>query len=562
MQIYLFCYCLADKAENLLNKIDKNTAAVLNKDKYELPQSQLTHVTWTPPESCGSTQEEIALKFSTESKHPYVDSTSNLSSLTNSRDEELLTFLNTPNSSPKKNIEVSMSPPTPSSLMVEHPTDTTDSISELSNHSDCSSSSPMHTSVELPDNFNYDDVEIKNEVTDSVNNEPIENQSVGIVLDNGYNYESQQKNLEVNKLINSSSNKYIKRYLKEIERNLEERNELLGKQETDHQKEIIVLNEKLQSLNVEKMQLSKQVVELQFALERSRSELNSTRADLDQHKARALKTLQEKEKLIAELRCNESTGMDDTMIMELNQLRQERDILREENQQISEQLRIVREELMNADVKLEKMRQNSAEANVQAQEILATERRRRLDAEEDARLHSEEIRSLKDELIRQRNSYTSQLQKSNSEISRLRMQLSATSTPSSEVELRLASLTKTLVSKQQALESLTTERNALRLQLEKIEHELRNSRRNILYNNLNDTDDAKAQVPTFLMETPFDTGVTRRVKRAYSSLDAISIRTGVFLRRYPLARILVLIYMALLQFWVLIVLLSQSPEAH
>lgn len=63
------------------------------------------------------------------------------------------------------------------------------------------------------------------------------------------------------------------------------------------------------------------------------------------------------------------------------------------------------------------------------------------------------------------------------------------------------------------------------------------------YNNINDTDDAKAQVPTFLMETPFDTSVTRRVKRAYSSLDAISVRTGVFLRRYPLARILVLFYM-------------------
>lgn len=42
---------LADKAENLLNKIDKNTAAVLNKDKYELPQAQLTHVTWIPSES-------------------------------------------------------------------------------------------------------------------------------------------------------------------------------------------------------------------------------------------------------------------------------------------------------------------------------------------------------------------------------------------------------------------------------------------------------------------------------------------------------------------------------
>lgn len=72
--------------------------------------------------------------------------------------------------------------------------------------------------------------------------------------------------------------------------------------------------------------------------------------------------------------------------------------------------------------------------------------------------------------------------------------------------------------------------------------EYRNSRKTLLYSS-NDTDDAKAQVPSFLMETPFDTSVTRRVKRAYSSLDAISIRTGVFLRRYPLARILILIYM-------------------
>lgn len=53
---------------------------------------------------------------------------------------------------------------------------------------------------------------------------------------------------------------------------------------------------------------------------------------------------------------------------------------------------------------------------------------------------------------------------------------------------------------------------------------------------------AKAQVPRFMIESPFDTGMTRRVKRAYSSLDAVSIRTGVFLRRYPFARIFVLCY--------------------
>lgn len=569
---------LADKAENLLNKIDKNTAAVLNKDKYDVPQSQLTEVTWLPPESRLNAPETTSLASAPGSPRqlPYVRSIPNLSSLSMnsvaSKDEELLTFLNTPGSSPKKSAtEIPMSSPTPSSLMVEHPTDSTDSVSELSTRSG-SSSSPdlMHTSVDVPDDFNHD-VNIGNDIIHKLNNGIVGEHVSGITLDKGQNVVErrsdaaqqgyEQEATEVAKLMNSSHNKHIRKYLKEVERNLEERNELLGKQETDHQKEIAVQNEKLQSLYTEKLQLSKQTVELQSALERTRSELNSTRSDLEQHRARALKTLQEKEKLIAELRSNESTGMDDTTIMELNQLRQERDTLREENQQISEQLRVVREELMNADVKLEKMRQKSAETNIQTQEILTTERHRRLDAEEDARLHSEEIRSLKDELIRQRNSYASQLQKNESEIAKLRMQISATSTPSSEVETRLASLTHTLVSKQQALESLTTERNALRLQLEKIEYEFRNSRRNVTYN-INDTDDAKAQVPTFLMETPFDTGVTRRVKRAYSSLDAISVRTGVFLRRYPLARILVFFYMALLQFWVLVVLLSQSPEAH
>ncbi|XP_076635962.1 golgin A5 [Colletes latitarsis] len=573
---------LADKAENLLNKIDKNTAAVLNKDKYEVAQPQLTEVTWIPPETGFNTHEGTTLTSASESpkQFPYIRSLPNLPSLaTNSitsKDEELFTFLNTPDSSPKKSrAEISMSPSTSSSLM------TIDSVSELSIHSGRSSPSLMHTSVEVPDDLNHDSVNIKNEnlykneVTHTLNHEIISGQTSGITLDNEqsiterpldtaqqlYEYEGKQEIMDVNKFINSSHNKNVRKYLKEIERNLEERNELLGKQETDHQKEIIVLNEKLQSLYTEKVQLSKQVIELQSALDRSRSELNSTRSDLEQHKARALKTLQEKEKLITELRSNESTGMDDTTIMELNQLRQERETLREENQQISEQLRIVREELMNADVNLEKMRQKSTEANIQTQEIVTTERRKRLDAEEDAKLHSEEIRSLKDELIRQRNSYTKQLQKNESEIAKFRMQLSAIATPNSEIESRLATLTQTLVSKQQALENLTTERNALRLQLEKIEHEFRNSRRNVSYN-INDTDDAKAQVPTFLMETPFDTGVTRRVKRAYSLLDAISIRTGVFLRRYPLARILVLFYMALLQFWVFVVLLSQSPEAH
>ena len=74
------------------------------------------------------------------------------------------------------------------------------------------------------------------------------------IIQQGYEYDVKQENIEINKLMNSPHNKYIKKYLKEVERNLEERNELLGKQKTDHQKEIIVFNEKLQTLYAEKVQ--------------------------------------------------------------------------------------------------------------------------------------------------------------------------------------------------------------------------------------------------------------------------------------------------------------------
>jgi len=229
-------------------------------------------------------------------------------------------------------------------------------------------------------------------------------------------YKIKSSNVKTDNLDNPIDLANKRKYIRELERHLEKQNEFLGKQ-TDFQKEIVVLNEKLKALEVEKLEQSKQVVDLQSIIDRNRQELNSIRSELEQHKARALKTLQEKEKLIAELKSNAPTAMDEATIMELNQLksvqltsvfyksiinmrqsfykhiilnhRQERDSVREENQQMCQQLKMLREELMNADLNLEKIRQKSAETNLQNQEILANERRRRLETEEDMRLHSE-----------------------------------------------------------------------------------------------------------------------------------------------------------------------------
>lgn len=156
-----------------------------------------------------------------------------------------------------------------------------------------------------------------------------------------------------------------------------------------------------------------------------------------------------------------------------------------------------------------------------------------------------------------------------SELHQLRTKLAQRSSspqPSFGLEERVQSLTQSLVQKQTSLENITADRNALRIQLEKLETQhrttmtqLRQQRPQII--NINDTDDAKAQVPNFLQESPFDTGVSRRVKRAYSNLDSMGIRLGVFLRRYPLIRILAIFYVALLHLWVLFVLVTSTPSS-
>lgn len=146
-------------------------------------------------------------------------------------------------------------------------------------------------------------------------------------------------------------------------------------------------------------------------------------------------------------------------------------------------------------------------------------------------------------------------------------QLNYAGTSSKGYDDRINSLTQSLVQKQNALESLTAERNAIRIQLEKLELLQRSRVSNVQQEhhrpariiNVNDTDDDKSQLPNFMMENPFDTRVARRVKRAYSSLDGVGIRLGIFMRRYPLMRVFIIIYIAILHLWVMLVLLSSTP---
>uniref|UniRef100_A0A1B6C3F1 Uncharacterized protein n=2 Tax=Clastoptera arizonana TaxID=38151 RepID=A0A1B6C3F1_9HEMI len=316
--------------------------------------------------------------------------------------------------------------------------------------------------------------------------------------------------------------------------------------------EIKELQSRLEVKENEVMQLERKWKDVQCDCDNFKQQLDSNRSELEQYKARAEHVLNNKEKLIAELRKSDSNAtVDASLEMELQQLREEKNSMIEENERLSEQYEITRSRLSEVERTMDILREDTLLKQNKLQEMLSQQKKYRQIAEEDCKTRSDELHSVREELNRQCSLLASRLKDRENELTRLRAQL--TQRPASppisggELEMRMSSLTKTLVQKQTALEALTTERNELRFQIEELElkHRQQIAKLNQVHQrhiSANDTDDAKAQVPSFLIESPFDTGVTRRVKRAYSSLDAVGIRTGVFLRRYPLARIFVVFY--------------------
>uniref|UniRef100_A0A3F2YVI4 Uncharacterized protein n=1 Tax=Anopheles culicifacies TaxID=139723 RepID=A0A3F2YVI4_9DIPT len=320
--------------------------------------------------------------------------------------------------------------------------------------------------------------------------------------------------------------------------------------------------------------------ELNGKLETAKLETENALTELQQYRVRAHATLQLKEKTIEQLkeqmngdRVDSSIGSNDMKFsnaeqilqIELEQTRQEKANLLEELNNLNERMKQCETQWLSNEEKL-RVTVHGLEQNVQRlQQQVSFETDKFKLLENDFKTKQKELVSTREDLIKQRTSFTLRLHEKESENNKLRNKIQTRPvSPLNDHEDRLASLTQSLVQKQTALETVTAERNALRIQLEKLENQYRNTASQVrqqraVYLNSNVTDDAKSQVPNFMLETPFDNNVARRMKRAYSSLDSIGIRLGVFLRRYPLIRILVIVYVAVLHLWVMFVLLSSTP---
>ncbi|XP_053948941.1 golgin-84 [Anastrepha ludens] len=339
--------------------------------------------------------------------------------------------------------------------------------------------------------------------------------------------------------------------------------------------------------NLAKMQ--QEYLETSQKLQMQLKETEQQRKELQAYRVKAQLALQMKDNLITELKSNDlsagSAGSSDGET-DLRLLQMEFDALKQEHQQTLEECSTLRVQLDDLwrDWQLvnEQTTENTANARAAEDALrkeLRAERARLLAAESEQRVQAQELVKLRQQLSNQMAASATRLQEKETQLQQLRSELlrrkATTHTEdgiaADSLDERIKALTQTLVDKQQTVERITSERNALRIQLEKMQDQLQQQyafnsslhhgkavSRNALLSNT--TDDVKAQFPLLMRENPFDNRVARRVKRVYSSLDSAGIRLGAFLRRYPLMRIFVLMYVGLLHLWVIFVLISSSPN--
>lgn len=314
--------------------------------------------------------------------------------------------------------------------------------------------------------------------------------------------------------------------------------------------------------------------ELQQQIKSARSAAEYTKQELQDYKNKASRILQSKEKLISSLK--EGSGLEVLegagAGVELEDLRHEKELQREEIQKLQAQIQSLRTEIQDLETQALNETENWREQLAEVQEQHAQQTRAKQDIEAELERSKQELQYIEEEHHRTKITLQGRVKDREDEIQKLRNQLTnkaLSNSSQAELEGRLHQLTETLIQKQTMLEALGTEKNSLVFQLERLEQQLKSLQGG--QNNASHINMAAMEVPgarqrnTPILFSDADgpgTGVYGKVRNAASTIDRFSIRLGIFLRRYPMARVFVIIYMALLHLWVMIVLLTYTPEMH
>ncbi|KAI4788235.1 hypothetical protein KUCAC02_035984 [Chaenocephalus aceratus] len=315
------------------------------------------------------------------------------------------------------------------------------------------------------------------------------------------------------------------------------------------------------------------VEDMQTQLKSNKSAAEGAKTELQDYKHKAARILQSKEKLISSLK--EGSGLDSldggggAAALELEDLKHEREMQKEDIQKLQGQLHTLRIEIQDLESQAVTEADAWREQQLQLEETQSSQSRAKREAEAEAERYKQELQYLEEEQHRAKATLQSRIKDREDDIQRLRNQLTnkaLSSSSQTELESRLHQLTETLIQKQTMLEALGTEKSALVFQMERLETQLKSREGghsggpSINMSNLEGP--ARQRNAPVLFSDQESPGVYGKVRKAASSIDRFSIRLGIFLRRYPMARVFVILYIALLHLWVMVVLLTYTPEMH
>ncbi|XP_016128008.1 golgin subfamily A member 5-like isoform X1 [Sinocyclocheilus grahami] len=344
----------------------------------------------------------------------------------------------------------------------------------------------------------------------------------------------------------------------------------LAKVETERQQ----LAESLTNAERRVTEEKQRAEELLQQVKSARSTAEYTKQELQDYKNKASRILQSKEKLISSLK--EGSGLEVLegagAGVELEELRHEKELQREETQKLQAQIQSLRTEIQDLETQALTETENWREQLAEVQEQHAQQIRAKQEIEAELERSKQELQYIEEEHHHTKTALHGRVKDREDEIQKLRNQLTNKALSNSgqaELEGRLHQLTETLIQKQTMLEALGTEKNSLVFQLERLGQQLKslqggqNSSSHINMAAMEGPGARQRSTPILFNDADGPgTGVYGKVREAASTIDRFSIRLGIFLRRYPMARVFVIIYMALLHLWVMIVLLTYTPEMH
>jgi chromosome segregation ATPase len=222
------------------------------------------------------------------------------------------------------------------------------------------------------------------------------------------------------------------------------------------------------------MKIQQSENDLKQKLEFSRNEAKDFQKELQNYKLRAQNQLQMKEKLIEQLKTGANAEIEDNgesdvpaLQMEVDQLTQEREHLQSEINLLTKRLEESRSFIEKIEHK-HRIMEASAEDKINAlNEAINLNNLKSIQFEDEIRLNKNEIQQVRDEMLNQKKFMTMKIHEKENELKRLKNAYREKQM-NSEIENRVQSLTQSLISKQNNLETITSERNALKIQLEKL----------------------------------------------------------------------------------------------